>query len=344
MRQEKASGGKRRALIVLCVVLGILLALLLGITVFAHSLLNKINYVGPDEQETMSSDEIRDFLEDEREEDGDATDPEMNEDEVDWGDANVQIATGDDVVNILLIGQDRRSGETRTRSDSMILCTFNTKTKTLTLTSFMRDLYVRIPGYGSSRLNHSYAWGGMKLLNETLEYNFGIHVDGNVEVDFTRFSQLVDLLGGVEIELRSDEANLINSSCGGSLKAGICQLDGEEALCYARIRKLDGQGDFGRTNRQRKVISSLLTKFKDSSLTTILNLLNQALPMITTDLTQSQIVGYVTELFPLLTSTTIVSQRVPADGMYSSKSIDGMAVLVADMDATRQMLLDTLGE
>lgn len=341
---EKTGDGRRRTLIILCIVLGIILALLLGVTVFAKSLLDRINYVTPEEQETMSSEEIQDFLEGEREEDGEATDPEMREDEVDWGGEVSQIAQSDGIVNILLIGQDRRSGETRARSDSMILCTFNTKTKTLMLTSFLRDLYVQIPGYGSSRLNHAYAWGGMTLLNKTLEYNFGIHVDGNVEVDFTRFSQLVDLLGGVEIELRSDEAKHINNGCGGSLTAGLCQLNGEEALTYARIRKLDNQGDFGRTERQRKVVTALLNKFKDSSLSTILNLLNQALPMITTDMSQSQIVGYVTELFPLLSSTTFGSQRVPADGLYSNRSIDGMAVLVADMDATRQMLMNTLGE
>lgn len=342
--ESRKSNGKRNALIALCIVLAILLLLAVGVTIAVKTWLDKINYVDPSQQETMSSEEIQNFLEEEQAEEEDTTHPEMNEEDVDWGTGEAQVATGDGIVNILLIGQDRRSGEGRARSDSMILCTFNTKTNALTLTSFLRDLYVQIPGYGSSRLNHAYAWGGMELLNDTLEHNFGVQVDGNVEVDFTRFSQLVDLLGGVEIELRSDEANYINRSCSGSLTAGLCLLDGQEALTYARIRKLDGDGDFGRTNRQRKVIMSALNQFRNASLGTVLDLLDEALPMLTTDMTQAQIVGYVTQLLPLLSGTTINSQRVPADGMYSGKSIAGMSVLIADMDAARQMLADTLGK
>ena len=93
--------------------------------------------------------------------------------------------SGSRIVNILLVGQDRLEGEGRTRSDSMILCTFNKRTRELTLTSFLRDLYVQIPGYGGNRINAAYAYGGMELLEQTLEQNFGVQVDGIVEVDFS---------------------------------------------------------------------------------------------------------------------------------------------------------------
>ena len=91
------------------------------------------------------------------------------------------------IKSILLIGQDKREGQSRQRSDSMILATLDKDQKTISLTSFMRDLYVAIPGYSSTRINAAYAYGGMDLLDETLTQNFGVEIDGNVEVDFEVF-------------------------------------------------------------------------------------------------------------------------------------------------------------
>ena len=245
-------------------------------------------------------------------------------------------------INILLIGQDRREGESQARSDSMILCTFNKHTKQLTMTSFLRDLYVSIPGYHDNRINAAYSEGGISLLRETLEQNFGVEIDGTVEVDFTQFSGIVDLLGGVEIELRQDEANVINQETGGALEAGVRTLNGMEALAYSRIRKLDADGDFSRTNRQRKVMSALFTSLKDIKITAVIPLLNELLPMITTDMNSGQLLLCALEVFPMLSGTQIVSQHIPANGTYTDQTIDGMAVLVADMDAARQLLENTM--
>lgn len=341
-KQNKKSSGKRTALIVLCVVLAIILAALLGLTVYAKYLLGRINY--DPNTETMSKEEVEQYLAT-QETDPDATGPTMTDDELDWGSTNNnQIGKSDDIVNILLIGQDARPGWGRSRSDVMILVTFNKNSNTLTMTSFLRDLYVQIPGYGNNKLNATYVWGGMDLLNETLEYNFGIHVDGNLEVNFERFAQLIDLLGGVDMELRSDEASYINRDVGYSgLTSGVQHLNGDQALSYARIRKLDPDADFSRTNRQRKLLTSLIDEFKGSSLTTILGLLNEAMPMLTTNMTQSEIIGYATDLFPRLASATVVSQRIPADGTYTCPTINGMSVVKADMDAARALLKDSLG-
>ena len=92
-----------------------------------------------------------------------------------------------DIVNLLLIGQDRREGQDRQRADSMIMVTLNKKTKQISMTSFMRDLYVQIPGYSDNRINATYAFGGMDLLDSTLNTNFGVEIAGNVEVDFGEF-------------------------------------------------------------------------------------------------------------------------------------------------------------
>ena len=311
----------------LCTLLGLVFAVMLCGTLAFQHLLGKLNYVEPVQPEgdgivsVFSAISLGDFG-------------------ADTQDNKVQSASG--VLNILLVGQDRREGESQARSDSMILCTFNKHTKQLTMTSFLRDLYVSIPGYHDNRINAAYSEGGISLLRETLEQNFGVEIDGTVEVDFTQFSGIVDLLGGVEIELRQDEANVINQETGGALEAGVRTLNGMEALAYSRIRKLDADGDFSRTNRQRKVMSALFTSLKDIKITAVIPLLNELLPMITTDMNSGQLLLCALEVFPMLSGTQIVSQHIPANGTYTDQTIDGMAVLVADMDAARQLLENTM--
>lgn len=118
-------------------------------------------------------------------------------------------AATSNIKSILLIGQDKREGESRQRSDSMILATLDKDQRTVSLTSFMRDLYVAIPGYSTTRINAAYAYGGMELLDATLEENFGVKIDENVEVDFEVFQVLVDKVGGIDLELTQAEADYI---------------------------------------------------------------------------------------------------------------------------------------
>ncbi len=339
MKQRRKSTPGRRFMKVVCILLGLVLAVMVGATVYFQYLLGMINFIDPESTTPLSQEELDAYLSS----GGEGYDPDAGGAEVEFDTSDTLIGgKGSGLVNILLIGQDRREGESRARSDAMILCTFNTKTNQIVMTSFLRDLYVQIPGYSSNRINAAYAAGGMTLLDETLESNFGVYIDGNVEVDFDQFAQIVDLLGGVEIELREDEAAVINEETGSALTQGTQLLNGAQALAYSRIRKLDADGDFARTSRQRKVMSAILDAYKDANLLTLLALMNDILPMITTDMSRLELVSYALQLFPLLGSGTLVSQRVPADGAYSSQMIDGMAVLVADMDAARQMLAETL--
>jgi anionic cell wall polymer biosynthesis LytR-Cps2A-Psr (LCP) family protein len=163
-----------------------------------------------------------------------------------------------------------------------------------------------------------------------------------VEVDFTQFSQVIDLLGGISMELRQDEADAINATIPGNLTAGEQWLSGSQALAYARIRNLDADGDFSRTDRQRKVIYALFRSYKDADLGAVLSLISEALPMITTDMSKISMLRYAAELFPVLAGADFVSQQIPAAGTYSEETIRDMAVLVADMDAARKLLQDTL--
>lgn len=328
---------------ILLIVLLVLLALIVAIVIFVFSKLNKINRVDPNETAISPSDWASMEAANGSEESVDPNAyPEIDENNITWSTHDgTSIGAEDSIVNILLIGQDRRPGEARARSDSMILVSFNKDKSTITMASFLRDNYVQIPGgYQDNRLNTAYAIGGMSLLDETLELNFGVSIDANVEVDFEGFSEIIDILGGVDIDLTSAEAEHLNSGSGWSLHSGVNHLNGEQALSYARIRKLDS--DFGRTNRQRNVLNALLEEFKNVNLSTALELVDEVFPLLTTDMSNMDIIGYVTDLLPMLSTATVNNLHIPGDDSYYPATIRGMMVLVPDLDACRQMLADAL--
>lgn len=243
----------------------------------------------------------------------------------------------DHLMNILLVGQDRREGESRQRSDTMILCSINLETGETSLISFLRDLYVQIPGgYSDNRLNATYVFGGFDLLDATLTENFGVSIDGNFEVDFTGFKAIIDMIGGINIELTSAEAAYMNKRGHSLAVTGMNHLDGEEALTYARARKIDS--DFGRTERQRKVLLAVYERVDHLPISDLLNLLYNALPYLTTDLTDAEILSLAYRLLPLFSSISINSYTVPANDCYYSANIRGMAVLVPDLQMIRQYL------
>ena len=327
MKRNQRDSLARTAMKLLCTLLGLILAVMVGFTAIFQYIMGRLNYTqlpsrDPEGVVAVFSEGIASLSS---------------------SSGNKTIGgVGSGLINILLVGQDRREGETQARADSMILCTFHKESGQLTMTSFLRDLYVPIPGHHDNRINASYSIGGMDLLRQTLEENFDLHVDGCVEVDFSQFSEIVDRLGGVEIELRQDEAEVINRETGSALSSGVQRLNGSQALTYSRIRSLDADGDFSRTNRQRKVITALLGSYRNVRFSELIPTINTLLPMISTDLNQAQILLYALEVLPALSDAQITSQRVPADGTYTDQTIDGMSVLVADMDTARQLLRESL--
>ncbi len=259
---------------------------------------------------------------------------ELNPDSVDW--SEIESFWDDDLINILLVGQDRYPGQQgRQRSDSMILCSINLDTKQISMISFLRDLYVQIPGgYSDNRLNAAYAFGGFSLLVDTLHTNFGVTIDGCFEVDLSGFRTIVDILGGVDIALTSKEAQKI----GVGTSEGTYHLDGKNALAYSQIRKIDS--DFFRTQRQRNVLQAIYTKFQQSSATDLMHLLDEVLPYLTTDMTNSQIMLLAAKCIPIMGSAKLSSYRVPADDAYYYASIRGMSVVVPDLDKIHDDLLN----
>lgn len=258
----------------------------------------------------------------------------MTPEDIEWNGDKFKAEGDEKLFNILLIGQDRRSDEGRQRSDTMILCSFNSETNELAMISFLRDLYVQIPGYSENRLNAAYVYGGFPLITQTFADNFGVTIDGCLEVDFDSFEQIIDILGGVDIELTSAEAQIV----GGDTEEGICRLDGEQALTYARIRKIDS--DFQRTERQRKLLSSVFEKMKDCTLPELMNLFNELLPLVTTDMADEDMLMFAASLAASLSDLKIETYSVPSDGNYKNATINGMAVLVPDLYEIKKLIFE----
>ncbi len=322
---------QKAALSVLCVFLSLVLIAMIFVTAYANRLLNMINRVNPYEdytQLTIPDDEVE----------GNITGPSVDASDVTINTQPLSSTVNrEGIVNILLVGQDRLPGEPRQRSDSMILISFNTNTNKITMISFLRDSYVSLPGRDPEKLNAAYAWGGFKLLNETLAVNFGVHVDANVEVDFNGFEKIINLLGGVDISLTQKEVDYMNSTWGLGVKVGMNHMNGYTALCYSQIRKIDS--DAHRAGRQRTVISALIDKYKDKSITEMMVLLEQILPMITTDMSNEQIIDYLWLLFPMFSTSSIAAQQIPASGTYENMNVGNVVdAKVLDMEANREIL------
>lgn len=258
----------------------------------------------------------------------------INPEDIDWNGDKFTADDDDNLFNILLIGQDRRPDEGRQRSDAMILCSFNYETNELAMISFLRDLYVQIPGYSANRLNAAYAFGGFPLIKQTFNENFGVSIDGCLEVDFDSFETIIDILGGVDIELTAAEAQIV----GGDAHEGFCLLNGEQALVYTRTRKIDS--DFQRTERQRTLLSSVFTKMKDCTMAELMSLVGQILPLMTTDMSDDVLLSFAANLASSLSELKIENYGVPSQGNYKNETINGMAVLVPDLYEIKKLIFE----
>lgn len=260
------------------------------------------------------------------------------------------------VDNILVIGTDSRDIEAdRGRSDSIILLSINSKSRTVYMTSFLRDVYVYInDSYGSGKLNAAYSYGGPELLMDTIESNYSIKIDDYVVVSFAACAAVIDAVGGVEITLSDDEANALNEilisevnelmgdkrnddllECGGTYN-----LSGKQALSYSRIRYV-GNADFERTSRQREVLSIALKKACKNPVA-LCGIFINALPNITTNIQGLSLYGYSLKAPFMLIGYDIAQQQIPSEGSFYSDYIDGEDVLVADFAENNNLLLETV--
>lgn len=250
--------------------------------------------------------------------------------------------------NILLIGVDARESDVSSRSDTMMLLTIDNKNGQIKLTSFLRDSYVKIAGRKKEKLNAAYFRGGIQGLVDTLELNFKVEIPYYMLVDFEIFTTVVDMLGGIEVEVTEKESAYSKKTPtdrGGylPLEAGEnIHLNGTEALWYSRMRYLDS--DFMRTQRQRKVITAIVEKAKLQKPRELLELAETIIPLIKTNITADEMKKLgVDAVFDKAYNYSIVQQQIPADETWSNKRISGVgACLVMDLDENAEILANFL--
>lgn len=251
-----------------------------------------------------------------------------------------KVRTDKNVTNILLIGTDARTKSERGRSDSMILVSINKSSKKVVMTSIMRDVYVKIAGHGGNRVNAAYSFGGTKLLVSTLENYLGIKIDHTARVNFSAFEDVVDVMGGVTLYVTAEEIKALNGYAVTEpdlpIKSGTTKMNGALTLAYCRIRYLKGS-DFGRTERQRKVLDYLMGQAKKMSASKLDKVLSAALPKVTTDMSEKDVLSLMSQA-PAILGYSRVSFRIPIDGSYKGLKISGRDVLSIEWSKNRSAL------
>ncbi len=255
----------------------------------------------------------------------------------------VSSSNEEELYNILLIGSDRRDDSWNGNSDVMILLTVNENTQKLIMTSFMRDLYAEIPGYGTNKLNYAYAAGGAPTLVATLEDNYDLTIDNYAVVDFASMAEIVDLLGGVDIDVTEAEVSVVNDYLDAMDQSdlaltygGYQHLNGYQAVAYMRVRYV-GDSDYERTERQRDVLTVLFENMKDKSAAELADLAQQVLALTENDISAMKVLSLISSLTEYM-NYTLEENRIPYDGLYSSDN----EMLVPDFPATIERLHETL--
>ena len=354
-KKSKTKKNKTKETVIgtLCALLCLVLVVSGVLTFFIRSKLNKINYSdgsGGDPNATFS------YLEEENLNFQNIADIEgaesVKEMMKSWATNGGDQLYSKNVVNVLLIGEDYEDGTSR--SDSSILVTINKKTRKIILTSFLRDSYTYMNIDGQDRYdktNHSYAWGGASKLMEVLSDNYKIKIDHFVSINYQSFIKAVDELGGINVMVTEAEANYMNrtTKLKGFESGSSVNLDGQHALVFARIRKLDGEEQ--RTERQRRLITAFINSIRDSSLSDVNNAIDTFLPYVTTNYKENEIVNLgakaITEGW---LKYDIVSQVAPSEetkmGFQSYRTYTGyLDVWIVDyVKAARELQLSLYGQ
>ena len=274
-------------------------------------------------------------------------------------DASLQASLDkvNELQHILLLGIDARPGQTTGRSDTMIILTVDTNNQKIKLMSLMRDIIVAIPGRENNRLNSAYYFGGPDLLLQTIENNFGIHIEHYVGVNFSLLADLIDQIGGLTLTVESDyymdrinavikEDNKVlglPEDDGLLTHAGEQLMTGKQAQAYARYRYGTSDGDFGRTARQREVITKIFHRLTEMSMVELSALAMANLGNVVTNLTLQDIMLLAPAMLSLK-DAEIEELRLPVDGGYKFQTVRGMSVIVPDRTMTMEAIAEFLTE
>ena len=295
--------GRKIVLWIIAIILGVFIIGTGGVYIYGNYMFNKVEKVEVDKNDVGITEEVEEKL----------------------------SSYSNSIINIALFGVDSADVSTG-RSDSIIIATIDTIHKKLKLTSVMRDSYVNISGIGNDKINHAYAFGGPQLAIKTLNENFNLNIEDFVAVNFDSLPKIIDMLGGVTVDITSEEVSHIP----GIPSAGTYNLNGAQALSYSRIRYATG-GDYVRTERQRTILTKIFEKVLTINPMKYPSLLNEVLPMVQTSLDYSKILELGTEVLKMGV-TTLEQERFPLDGYCQGEMINGVYYLTFNKALTVEQL------
>ena len=322
-RSSKKPAKNRKLIIALSIIGLLIVGLVGGVATYGLTMLGKVNKV------------------------------DLNEDNLGIDKAvDEKLSKYDGIANIALFGIDAPEG-TDGRSDAIMIATVDKVHNKLKLTSIMRDSYVDIQGHGKDKINHAYAFGGHELALKTLNENFDLNLKDFATVNFSSLPKIIDSIGGIDLDIRNDELQYINNYIGdlntlnktnvsNITSAGTQHVNGTQALAYCRIRYTAG-GDGERTERQRIVLSKLFDKFSKISPTKYPSILNELMPMITTSLSSSDILG-LAKTVASISESGLEQERYPMDQYSKGEMINGVYYLAFDKDVTVKQIHDYIFE
>lgn len=324
--KDKDIKGKRsKKKIVIVVVLVIILLIIGSATYMVLSKLSKINYQALDESELEVNSDIYNELS------GELSESEFN-----------------GIVNIVLFGSDSRNIDDASagRSDSIMVASINPSKKSIKLISIPRDTYVAVSGYGKTKINHAYAYGGEQLSLKTINSNFGLDITKYITINFEGLINVINEVGGIQLTISKEEMDVLNQYLSDSYKIsgktytpltqyGTVTLNGEQALAHSRNRYVGN--DFTRANRQRDVLIALFNKVSKMEKTRILSLMDEFLSQVKTNINVTSYMGLITSVLTNINDykDNIKSVQVPSTDYASGQMIGGVYYFVADMDRAK---------
>ncbi len=358
MPQEKKK--KKKALFILLPILAVFLAFVITVVAFvAH----KFSLIQFDDNESTTINPTQEFVDNKEEqidfgEMDDATGNDFREILKNWATNGGQKMSNRDIINVLLIGSDASAEEPgraniteKGNTDVMMLVSINQVDKKIKLISFMRDSYTYMDQFDRyAKLNAACANGGPAYLVETIENDYKFEIDGYAMVDFDSFRQVIDVLGGVNVDVPQYVANHLNKGALSKNKISSGEnvlLDGEQALHFSRVRKTDKDGDISRVARQRQVVNALIEKAKGATLTEINEVADVMLANVRTNISKKSIISYaskaVTEGWANYEITELTMPTPDTRYGYSSKSTAWIWVVDYPL-AAQKLQLELYGE
>ena len=350
---------KKKALVILLPILAVFLALVIAVAAFIG---HKFSLIDFDDTESTTIDPTQEFVEGDDEkldfsEMDDATGNDFREILKNWATNGGEKMSNRDIINVLLIGSDASSEEEgraniteKGNTDVMMLVSINQVNDTIKLVSLMRDSYTYMDQFDRyAKLNAACANGGPAYLVETIENDYKIEIDGYAMVDFDSFTQVIDVLGGVNVDVPAYVANFLSSEAKGVYfpRGNKVLLNGEQALRFSRVRKTDANGDISRVARQRQVVNALIEKAKSATLAEINEVADVMLANVRTNISKKSIISYaskaVTEGWANYKIKEITMPTPDTRYGYSSKSTAWIWVVDYPL-AAQKLQLELYGE